>query len=701
MTKHKYRFAALVAFALAGNCGADVNYIWANTSSDMNSASSYFLADGETVSSAVPTKSDRIFFIGTPQAQPHLSSTLEVRAICFGPIGSNGRTNAPDLNTAEGAYDNCGWHITGEPGAELELPKSWDEGKNWNFAFSQASWGTNVVDVPVHFTSADAKLRPIMPSRGQLEFRKEVSSDSETATIYCSGTSGTVVFGAPNPTLRILDTEDACSVVFTDPAALTGLTTLILNDSTYPTRSGSFANESGEKVVFANAVEVKSTSNVAGMHFAGAPMDFPNAVFRPDLTKERYFYYFDVPVRFKGLENNGTTVGKAYRFPKYGAATLTIEKDIFKEAPAGQTNLVAIIDGTMNLLEPSYWSRQTILFGEGGYFFENGARPNMALYSDLDVPSGSVPGGHATWADRGYVFGWSAFGGNRTVRLFGGGILPLSGGESLSGIAWAPSPGWRQYPTRLVFGSPDADGTVTLDNDIDLYKSNSHWSANEAGVYAVKGKAFVDGRIKGCITNSLGAGLNCRYRKHGDGVIAFDGPYYPTSGNEHFVSGGGLLINAWCRNRWIVQDGAWLGGTGTVAVLEIKSGGGIRPGEQGGTLTSDGAVTMADGSKFIVDVDDNVHGCLKLAGASVALKANGTITAVPMLVNELTGGRTVKILDWQNVSSPKDSSLFDLANWTVDVDTNVFSRATLSIDGTAMYLSVRPKLKPGFALRVR
>ena len=428
----------LALFAIPVFAIADVNYIWANTSSDMNSASSYLLADGTTVSTAIPAKGDRIFFVGCPTNQPHLSSSMEVRAICFGPIGSNGRTSAPDQNTAEGAYDNCGWHITGEPGAELKLPQSWNEGKNWNFAFSQASWGTNVVDVPVHFTSADAKLRPIMPSRGRLEFRKEVSSDSETATIYCSGTSGTVVFGVPNPTLRILDTEDACSVSFTDSAALTGLTTLILNDSTYPTRSGSFANESGEKVVFANAVEVKSTSNVAGMHFAGAPMDFPNAVFRPDLTKERYFYYFDVPVRFKGLENNGTTVGKAYRFPKYGAATLTIENDIFKEAPDGQTNLVAIIDGTMNLLEPSYWSRQTVLFGEGGYFFENGARPNMALYSDLDVPAGSVPGGHATWKDRGFVFGWSAFGGNRTVRLFGGGSFLFPGGGTFQELLGEP-----------------------------------------------------------------------------------------------------------------------------------------------------------------------------------------------------------------------------------------------------------------------
>ncbi len=699
--KHKYTFAAFAAFALVVNCAAaDVNYIWANTSSDMNSASSYFLSDGTTVSTAVPTKNDRIFFIGTPQFQPHLSSTLEVKAICFGPIGSSGRTDAPDQNTAEGAYDNCGWHITGEAGAELRLPQSWNEGKNWNFAFSQASWGTNVVDVAVHFTSTDAKYRPIMPSRGQLEFRKEVSSDSETACILCSGKSGTVVFGAPNPTLRILDTEDACSVSFTDSAALTALTTLILNDSTYPTRDGRFDNACGATVKFPNMTEVKSTSNVAGMHFTGSPMEFPNAVLRPDLSKERYFYYFDTPVRFKGLENNNTsTIGKGYRFPKYGAATLTIKDDIFKDAPEGQTNLVVIINGTMNLLNPSYWSRETVLFGEQGYFFENGARPVMALHSDIDVPLGAVPGGHLTWSDRSYVFGWAAFGDNRTVRLFGGALLPLSGSVSVSGIVWGN--GWLQYPTRLVFGSPDADGTVIFENDIDMKNSNTHWSGNARSIYALKGKAFVDGRIKGCITNTAAAVTSSRYHKEGDGVIAYDGPYYLAASEEHFVNGGGLLINAWCKNRWVVQDGAWIGGTGEVAALEIKSGGAIRGGEQGGTLTSNGAITMEEGSKFIVDVDDTVNGCLKLTGSSVAYKANGTITVVPSLVGEFTHGRTVKILDWQDVSNPTTSTLFDLANWTVDADPELFSRASLSIDGSAIYLSVRPKLKPGFHLTVR
>ena len=45
--------------------------------------------------------------------------------------------------------------------------------------------------------------------------------------------------------------------------------------------------------------------------------------------------------------------------------------------------------------------------------------------------------------------------------------------------------------------------------------------------------------------------------------------------------------------------------------------------------------------------------------------------------------------------------MFELANWTVDADPELFSRADLSIDGSAIYLSVRPKLKPGFMLIVR
>lgn len=671
--------------ALAIPAAADVNYIWANASSDMNSASSYFLADGTTVSTAVPTKNDRIFFIGTPQFQPHLSATLEVKAICFGPIGSSGRTNAPDQNTAEGAYDNCGWHITGEAGAELRFPQSWNEGKNWNFAFSQASWGTNIVDVAVHFTSTDAKYRPIMPSRGQLEFRKEVSSDSETACILCSGMSGTVVFGAPNPTLRILDTEDACSVSFTDPAALTALTTLILNDSTYPTRDGRFDNASGETVSFPNVTEVKSTANVAGMHFTGSPMEFPNAVLRPDLSKERYFYYFDTPVRFKGLENNNTsTVGKGYRFTKYGAATLTIVDDIFQEAPEGQTNLVAIIDGTMNLLDTSYWSRETVLFGENGYFFEHGARPVMALHSDIDVPLGAVPGGHLTWKDRGFVFGWAAFGGDRTVRLFGGEPLPLSGSVAVSGIAWGN--GWLQYPTRLVFGSPDADGTVIFQNDIDLKNANTHWSGNARSIYAVKGKAFVDGRIKGCITNTAAAVTGSRYHKEGNGVIAYDGPYYLAAGEEHFVDGGGLLINAWCKNRWIVQDGAWIGGTGTVANLQIKAGGAIRGGEQGGVLAVGGSVTLEDCAGFIVDIGDATNGCVDFTGNQCAYKAQGDVVVRPVLGANVKGGRTVKILDWSGATNSTDTSLFNIENWQVDADPEVYSKAELSVQGQAMYL---------------
>ena len=48
-----------------------------------------------------------------------------------------------------------------------------------------------------------------------------------------------------------------------------------------------------------------------------------------------------------------------------------------------------------------------------------------------------------------------------------------------------------------------------------------------------------------------------------------------------------------------------------------------------------------------------------------------------------------------------NTSLFNIENWTVDADPEVFSRASLSIDGTAMYLSVRPPSKPGLQIMIR
>ena len=169
-------------------------------------------------------------------------------------------------------------------------------------------------------------------------------------------------------------------------------------------------------------------------------------------------------------------------------------------------------------------------------------------------------------------------------------------------------------------------------------------------------------------------------------MIAYDGPYYLAAGEEHFVNGGGLLINAWCKNRWIVQNGAWLGGTGTVANLQIKVGGAIRGGEQGGVLAVGGSVTLESGSGFIVDIGDATNGRVYFTGSQCAYTAQGGVVVRPVLGANVKGGRTVKILDWSGATNPTDTSLFNIENWTVDADPEVYSKAELSVQGQAMYL---------------
>jgi len=290
--------------------------------------------------------------------------------------------------------------------------------------------------------------------------------------------------------------------------------------------------------------------------------------------------------------------------------------------------------------------------------------------------------------------GWAAYGGDHDVTLEAetDGILRLHGWKGTAtglsaGLSWNGTDWWK-VPDWFFFGAEDADGTITLRNetiDVNLADSNGHFA-----IGAFQGGAFVAGRVAGAVTNGMANFLGRQIHKDtGDGAVAFDGPVYISG--AHYVSSGGLLFNALTAGSVTAKTGGWLGGTGTVHAITVQSGGALRPGELGGTLTSDGAVTMADGSKLIVDIgdvsdDDDVHGCLNLTGRSVALKANGTVALVPNLVDALTGGRTIKVLDWSGASNPSNSSLFDLANWTVDADPEIYSKAELSVVGQAMYL---------------
>ena len=708
MMKHKYTFAAIAAFTgssaflVLPSSAATVNYFWNNTSTDMNSASSYSRVDTGEVSTVMPGRDDFVWFDGLPGKQPHLSESLTLNGIRFASTNdvSKGWFYASTDDGLNG-YNHCGWVLTGAEGAVLTLNKGANLGQSENnqCVIASCSYGTNRVECAVNVPNATK----IMGNAGRLVLAGPISqSASGTTYMMDSGGSGGVVLAAANPDfLGILDTSHS-NVELAHPRAICAVQRVVLTSSSGGGKPRYFRNLTDGEIVDHHSFQFWMNKCEATV-FAGPPMRFPNATLCPDSGQNRDVYV-DTSLTVGAVSNRnasaGTTAGRYAALNYYGAGSLHVLGDFGPSGIPGVTNVLRLLDGTVVLHDPQAVASTPVAVGQKG---TNSRRPRLGISQDIFVKSGLVAGGEVFYYENCNYGGWAAYGGNHTVTMeaLTDGILKLRGwkGDTTglsANLNWNGTDWWL-LPEKFFFGAEDADGTVTLAHDIDVNMgdSNAHFTLG-----AFQGEAFVAGRLAGYITNSVATFLSRQIHKDvGDGAVAIDGQVFITGG--HYVSSGGLLFNGLTAGSVTAKNGGWLGGTGTVHALTVQSGGALRPGEQGGTLTSDGAVTMADGSKFIVDVDDNVHGCLKLTGSSVAYKANGTITVVPSLVDELTSGRTVKILDWSEASPSSNSTLLDLANWTVDADPDVFSRASLSIDGTAMYLYVRPKLKPGFVLMVR
>ena len=686
MMKHKNTFAALAAsvvgssaFLALPSSAATVNYFWNNTSTDMNSASSYSRVDTGEVSTVMPGRDDFVWFDGLPGKQPHLSASLTLNGIRFASTNDVSKSKFY-ASTEDGlnGYNHCGWVLTGAEGAVLTLTRWANTGQSENnqCIIASCSYGTNRVECAVQFPDA-AK---IMGNAGRLVLAGPISQSANGTTLLIdSGGSGGVVFAASNPDLRgVLDTSH-CNIELTHTNAICAVKRVVLTSSNGGGNPRYFRNLTGGELVDNHPFQFWMNKCEA-THFEGPPMRFPASTLCPDSGQNRDVYV-DTSLTVGAVSNRnasaGTTAGRYAALNYYGAGSLHVLGDFGPSGIPGVTNVLRLLGGTVVL--------------------------HVGIPQNLCVKSGLVPGGEIFYYENCNYGGWAAYGGDHTVTMEAttDGVLKLRGwkGDTTglsANLDWNGTDWWI-LPGDFNFGAEDADGTVTLAHDIDVNLADNNATF---GLGAFQGDAFVAGRIAGSITNSVSGFLPRWIRKDvGDGAVAIDGQVFITGG--HYVSSGGLLFNGPTAGSVTARTGGWLGGTGTIHAVTIQSGGALRPGEQGGTLTSDDAVTFADGSKFIVDVDDKVNGCLKLTGSSKAFKANGTITVVPSLVGELTGGRTVKILDWQEVSSPTSSTLFDLTKWTVDADPELFSRASLSIDGTAMYLSVRPKLKPSFLLIVR
>ena len=699
----KTKFAVAVAslaIALSASA-ATVNYFWNNSSTDMNSASSYSRVDTGEVSTVMPDSDDLVWFDGLPVKQPYLSENLTLHGIRFASTNdvSNSKFYASTDDGLNG-YNHCGWVISGAPGVVLTLTRSANLGQSETNQglLNHCSYGTNRIECAVHVSNA-AK---IIANCGHLVLAGPISQveNGTTLLMEAGGANAALVLAAANPDFKgILNIQNG-HLEIAHPDALCGIKRVDLTSSNGSGTARYFRNVTGGELVCDHPFQFWMNKCEATV-FDGPPMRFPAATLCPDSGQNHTIWVNDsLTIGSVSNRNTGTT-GIVGALDYYGPGSLHILEGFCEFAPETRTNVLRSLGGTVVLHKQGELARIPVAVGVNG---TNSRRPRLGLVGNTSHRTGLVPGGWVVWGNNCNYGGWAAYGGDYTVTMeaLTDGILKLHGwkGDTTglsANLNWNGTDWWL-LPEKFFFGAPDADGTVTLEGDVDvnMADSNAHFY-----VYAYQGGAFVAGRFAGSVTNAYGTGWLGRkiMKTEGDGAVAFDGPVYLTG--QHTVSAGGLLFNNPVTQGSVsASDTGWLGGTGTVHAVTVGSGGAFRPGEQGGTLTSDGAVTMADGSKFIVDVDDNVHGCLKLTGSSVALKANGTITVVPMLVEELTGGRTVKILDWQ-YASPTTQTLLDIANWTVDADTNVFSRASLSTDGTAMYLYVRPKFKPGFFLMVR
>lgn len=690
------RFLTMLAGAMASAAitatAASRSLIWANAGNDMRDASNWTDHSTGVAPATPPGTEDRLFFIGTPSVQPYLGGTMEVRAICFGPVGKNGRTYY-DPDDGSGGFGNSGWTISGEEGATLRMSGALNGDGGWNFHFSQASLGTNTIAVPVHFTgTSSGKLLVVQPSGGRLVFAAPVSTAGEaTRLMFSSGDGGTAELAVANPGL-------ACTVMvnnwttlsFADPGAFGTSATLLLNHPGNASQPQRLVNGTGGDVVLASFTSVGSTGRNVACHFEGdGAISFPNATFAPDLSQSREFFA-DVPLTFRSLGNSHGG-GGGFSFRKLGPASMRVTGDIFQDSPPGQTNRIDILDGALVLEDDGYMRRDCVMTGIKGGDMED-RRPALGLTRDIEIAEGGeVPGGMMVYGDHSFYVGLAAYGGDRTATFAGGNYVMIdpevkhSAGARISGAQAFGAGGsdWYSRGKKFVFGAPDSDGTIAVANTIDLNVANPSVSANYQKLYAVKGKAAVAGRIAGDIVNGGAAGpFGCRIFKEGDGVLALEGSARLMSNDGSWIREGGFMVNGEFFGPIFVTNTAtagyaWLGGTGTLsstgtvalATTVCGGGGALRPGDEHGrgSLGIGAALVFRDGGRLVVRVGASTNTWLNCTGTGCDYRAMGSVILRIEDDGTLERGRSIKIIDWSGASDPSNLTLIDPTRWKFEL----------------------------------
>lgn len=669
--------AALLLALLALQASAWDMLVWGNRTPDMNAASSWNDANGD-VSSVAPSADTVLFFSTNAVVQPVLRSSMTVKGLQFGAHTNNTGNNVLGVHPSDGCggWNYSGYRITGAAGAVLTLDGD-NSNKGWTRDVHMATKGTNSIAVPVVFT--DNRAHCVYSSGGRLVFEEAVSTHATSEFIAGSQAYGRVVFAAANPDFAPKQLTISGEVALGHPRALEAVKKFYSNCWAWTQSVNGFksekachlVNETDEPaVITASALELGDHD---GFSMDGGPFPMSNTVFRAAMRDGKGIAGGSANIVVK--EVVCTKPNEERTFNKHGSGLFVNLGGFCTNSVA--TNILYVSAGTYVALATNGLSRKSNVLNSNVY-------PDSPIGARIGVDFDYAPL-HSSDNDADLRFyhyrrpaGFAAASGVRHVNLYGGALLrrglahPVLGGD------------WKQFSNTMGYGAEGTAGTVVLDNDIDLnHKDNNA----ELSVSVWDGDAFVDARFAGMVTNAPDSNpthRNVRLSKKEAGVLALDGPCYVTADGR--VYAGGLLVNGTVDCKYIVYDGAWIGGTGKTLALEIQSGGGLRPGELGGDLEVAGPVSFKGDARIIADVGpDQLHGCAYFKD-SVALAATGTVTVELKPVGDLKYGTRVKILDW-SAAPAGTAAAFDLSRYDVSYDEEIFSNAKLLVIGDAMYLA--------------
>lgn len=273
----------------------------------------------------------------------------------------------------------------------------------------------------------------------------------------------------------------------------------------------------------------------------------------------------------------------------------------------------------------------------------------------------------------------TALGGGNTLK-FSGGILGLGAGDlstsigtGASGgkprITWETSGGFAAYgadrtvalasamilgrDTELLLSAPDADATLFFSpTSINVGSDGQIPSVRTIRVF--DGSADVDADITSPIvvaaTNGKGGLI-----KVGDGVLRLSGT--SVYNGPTIVAEGGLIVTGSVANSMLteVRSGAWLGGSGTTAAIEIHPGAVLAPGTSIGALNTqdngngyflwNGESSSIGQLHFELSTLDNTSDQLNL-GVSEFLKGTGSVFMFDFLNTQGKVGETYTLVQF-------------------------------------------------------